>query len=176
MHKWLKLNSYTWRCLHEWIFLIILIVSFWCHIRILNSAVVPYKFCDPCFCIKTMFVSFSLISQNLSFKFQLSIGKQWKELLDYNDNIGYIFHVSFPFSHVDVYMLVFPRCITPHASNAGWCKEAWSGSQESLYCVADWNSRWLLAVTFVLSGSMWLQRFPSHTKNVKIGSSFIFGV
>ncbi|KAH1055009.1 hypothetical protein J1N35_033074 [Gossypium stocksii] len=23
---------------------------------------------------------------------QLSIGKQWKELLDYNDTIGFIFH------------------------------------------------------------------------------------
>lgn len=27
------------------------------------------------------------------FILQLSIGKQWKEFLDYNENIGFIFHV-----------------------------------------------------------------------------------
>lgn len=28
-----------------------------------------------------------------SFLLQLSIGKQWKEFLDYSDSIGFIFHV-----------------------------------------------------------------------------------
>ena len=32
--------------------------------------------------------------ENIFLLLQISIGKQWKEFLDYNDTIGFIFHVS----------------------------------------------------------------------------------
>jgi hypothetical protein len=31
---------------------------------------------------------------SISLLYQVSIGKQWKELLDYKDSIGFIVHVS----------------------------------------------------------------------------------
>lgn len=41
-----------------------------------------------------------------NFFLQLSIGKQWKEFLDYSETIGFIFHVSKPRYHCYVLLYI----------------------------------------------------------------------
>jgi len=58
---------------------------------------------------------------------QLSIGKQWKELLGYNDTIGFIVHVLF-LKHLFFLLnyIGMCYCVTCPKCFSGGCKDSWS--------------------------------------------------
>jgi hypothetical protein len=66
--------------------------------------------------------------------YQISIGKQWKEFLDYKDSIGFIVHVSnalrLPFFSVS-----WATCTVSHMIfiSVGRCKEGRQRSEEPLH-------------------------------------------
>lgn len=64
----------------------------------------------PCYAFLGSFAWWCLIP---SFELlQLSIGRQWKEFLDYSDSIGFIFHVSHHLSFIDLNLLGFTWSIS----------------------------------------------------------------